>query len=61
MNQYKRFYKRFNKLSKHMSRNLFKNELFILFFKFILFKQFRQNINNLDIKFHKMFIKIRKF
>ena len=61
MNQHKRFYKRFNKSSKRLSRDVVKNERFVLFFLFIFLKQFRQKPSDLNIKFHKTFIKICEF
>ena len=38
MNQHERFRKRFNKSSKRLSRDVVKNEQFVLFFLFIFFK-----------------------
>ena len=61
MNQYKRFYKRFNKSLKCLSRDIVKNKQFTLFFLFISFKHFRQELNNFNIKSYKMFIKICEF
>ena len=61
MNQHERFRKRFNESSKRLSRDFFKDEWFILSFLFTLFKQFRQNTSDFNIKFHKMFLEIRKF
>ena len=61
INQHERFCKRLDESSKRLSRNLFKNEWFILSFLLIFFKQFRQNTNDLSIKSHKTFIKIHKF
>ena len=61
INQHKCFYKRFDKLSKHLSRDLFKDEWLILSFLFISFKQFCQSTSDFNIEFHKTFIKICKF
>ena len=61
MNQHKRFHKRFKESSKCLSRDLLKDEWFILSFLFIFFKQFRQSTSDLNIEFHKTFIEIRKF
>ena len=61
MNQHERFRKRLNESSKRLSRDLFKDEWLILSFLFILFKQFRQSTNDLNIESDKTFIKIRKF
>ena len=61
MNQHERFRKRFNESSKRLPRDLFKDEWFILSFLLIFFKQFRQSMNDLNIKSDKTLIKIRKF
>ena len=61
MNQHERFHKRFDKSSERLSRDLLKDEWFILSLLFIFFKQFRQSISNLNIKSDKTFIKIHKF
>ena len=61
INQHECFYKRFNKSSKRLSRDVVKNEQFVLLFLFTFLKQFRQKSNNLNIKFHETFIKICEF
>ena len=61
MNQHERFCKHFNKSSKRLSRDVVKNERFVLFFLFIFFKQFRQRLNDFNIKSHETFIKICEF
>ena len=61
MNQYERFCKRLNESSKRLSRDLFKDEWFILSFLLILFKQFRQDTSDFNIESDKTFIEIRKF
>ena len=61
MNQHEHFYKCFDKSSKRLFRDVVKNERFALLFLFIFFKQFRQKLNDFNIKFHEMFIKICEF
>ena len=61
MNQHKYFYKCFNKSSKRLSCNVVKDEWFVLLYLFIFFKQFRQKLNNFNIKSHETFIKSCKF
>ena len=61
MNQHERFRKRFDESSKRLPRDLFKDKWLILSFLLTFFKQFRQSTNDLNIKSHKTFIKIRKF
>ena len=61
MNQHERFYKHFNKLSKRLSRDVVKNERFVLLFLFTFFKQFCQKSSDFNIKSYKTFIKICEF
>ena len=61
MNQHECFCKRFNELSKRLSRDLLKDEWFILSFLLTFFKQFRQSTNDFNIESYKTFKKICKF
>ena len=61
MNQHERFRKRFNESSKRLPRGLLKDEWFTLSSLLTFFKQFCQSTSDLNIKFDKTFIEIRKF
>ena len=61
MNQHERFYKCFDKSSKRLSRDVVKNERFVLLFLFISFKQFCQKSSDFNIKSYETFIKICEF
>ena len=61
MNEYKNFNKYIDKMLKRLSNFCVEIKKFVLFFIFIIFKQFCQRVNDACIKFYKTFIKIYKF
>ena len=61
MNEHKNFDKYVDKTLKRLSSFCVKIKKFILFFIFIVFKQFRQHANDVCIKSYKTFIKICEF
>ena len=58
MNKYKNFNKRFYETLKYFLNFCVKIEKFVLFFIFIVLKQFRQRVNNACIKFYETFMKV---
>ena len=61
MNEHKDFDKHFYEMLKCLSSFCVEIEKFILFFIFIIFKQFRQRVNDACVKSYETFIKICEF